>query len=64
MGISMNPKISGFRKWAETHEPMKIDKADSRANEDGINTVADDLLVGTLDRQPHRPWLVPGIGKL
>jgi hypothetical protein len=64
MAISINSKMSGFRKWAETHEPAKIDKADSRANEDGIDAVADDLLVGTLDQQPHRPWLVPGTGKL
>ena len=26
MGISMNPKMSGFRKWAEIHQPEKIDK--------------------------------------
>ena len=26
MGKSMNPKMSGFRKWAEIHEPTKIDK--------------------------------------
>ena len=63
MGIAINSKISGFRKWAETHQPAKRDNA---RNETGVEMAADDLLGGTtLDRRPqHRPWLVPGIGKL
>jgi hypothetical protein len=36
MGKSMNPKMSGFREWAEIHEPTKVDKARSGANEGGV----------------------------
>ncbi len=62
MGISINSKISGFRKWAEAHQPAKLDNA---RNESAVGMAADDLLgEKTLDRQPHRPWLVPGMGKL
>ena len=41
MGKSMNPKMSGFRKWAEIHEPTKIDKARTGANEGGAIAAAD-----------------------
>ena len=41
MGKSMNPKMSGFRKWAEIHEPTKIDKARTGANEGGVIAAAD-----------------------
>ncbi len=65
MGISMNPKTSGFRKWAEIHEPTKIDKARTGANEGDVIGAADARQDGkTPDQQPHRPWFVPGAGKL
>jgi hypothetical protein len=65
MGISMNPKMSGFRKWAEIHEPTKVDKARTGAEEIGVTAAADVHQAGkTADQQPHRPWLVPGVGKL
>jgi hypothetical protein len=64
MDISISSRTSGFRKWADIHEPTKIDKADSRATADSVDTASDELLVGTLDQQPHQPWLVPGTGKL
>ena len=41
MGKSMNPKMSGFRKWAEIHEPTKVDKARTGANEGGVIAAAD-----------------------
>jgi hypothetical protein len=41
MGISMNPKMSGFRKWAEIHEPTKIDEAGTGAKEGGVTAAAD-----------------------
>jgi len=66
MGISMNPKMSGFRKWAEIHEPTKIDKAPTGADEGGVIAAAggDQGAKKTSDQQPHRPWLVPGAGRL
>jgi hypothetical protein len=65
MGISMNPKLSGFRNWAEIHEPTKIDEARIGAKE-GEVVAATDLGQETKPSgpRPHRPWLVPGAGKL
>jgi hypothetical protein len=65
MGISMNPRMSGFRKWAEMHEPTKIDKNRTGANKSSVIGAADVHRAGnTPDQQPHRPWLVPGAGTL
>ena len=41
MGKSMNPKMSGFREWAEIHEPTKVDKACTEANDGGVIAAAD-----------------------
>jgi len=65
MGISMNPKMSGFRKCAEIHQLEKIDKTCTRAKEGGGVAAADGGQGATTqDRLPHRPWLVPGAGRL
>lgn len=65
MTISINSKMSGFRKWAEIHEPMKIDEACTGAKEGDVTAAADVHQAGkTADQQPHRPWLVPGAGRL
>jgi hypothetical protein len=64
MDVSLNGKMSGFRKWAEIHEPKKIVETRIAANE-GVAAAADDHQGGkTPDLQPHRPWLVPGVGRL
>jgi hypothetical protein len=63
MSISINRRTSGFRKWAEAHRQ----NGDTRAGamEDCGITVADPGQGGKIsDQPPHRPWLVPGIGKL
>jgi hypothetical protein len=62
MGESMNPKMIGFRKWAEIHEPTKIDEARSGANKGGVIAAADVDQDRKIPEQPHRP--VPGAGKL
>ena len=65
MGISMDHKLSGFRKWAEIHEPTKIDKARTVANKGGVVGAVDVHQAGeTPDQEPHRAWFVPGPGKL
>jgi hypothetical protein len=65
MDVSMNPKTSGFRKWAEIHEPTKIDEVRTGANKGDVNAAADVRQDNkTSDQQPQRPWLVPGAGKL
>jgi hypothetical protein len=66
MGISMNSRTSGFRKWSEAHDP-KIAAARAVAGEAPVISVPDlDLDKGlmTPQEQPHRPWLVPGSGTL
>ena len=61
MGISMNPRMSGFRKWAEIHQPEKIGKTRTGANEGAIAAADGDQGAKTSDQQPHRPSLVPGV---
>ena len=41
MDVSMKPKTSGFRKWAEIHEPTKIDEVRTGANKGDVNAAAD-----------------------
>ena len=65
MGVSMNTRMRGSRKWAEIREPTKIDKARAGANEGDVIGAANVRQDGeTPDQQPHRPWLVPEAGKL
>jgi hypothetical protein len=64
MGISINSKMSGFRKWAEIDQPAKIDEARIGAHEGAIAAADVDQGRTTPDPQLHRPWLVPGVGKL
>jgi hypothetical protein len=65
MGMSINSRISGFRKWVEIHDPEKIGEVRVAAKEDGVIAAADvDQGRTASDPQPHRPWLVPGAGKL
>jgi hypothetical protein len=63
MSISINSKMSGFRKWAEAHSQNNGGR--TRATDNRDTAVADpDARGKTADQRPHRPWLVPGIGKL
>ena len=63
MSISISGKMSGFRKWAEAHPQNNDGRIGATANRD--TAVADpDTRGKTADQWPHRPWLVPGIGKL
>jgi hypothetical protein len=64
MGISMNTRTSGFRKWSEAHDP-KIAGALAVAGEAAIISTPElDQEVTTPEEPPHRPWLVPGAGTL
>jgi hypothetical protein len=65
MYIALEDSYSkGFRKWADIYRP-EITK-NVRANEtDGNGTADSDLdRVMTSPDPPHRPWLVPGTGRL
>jgi hypothetical protein len=62
MGISMNSRTSGFRKWSEAHDPKIIG---SRVVEAAVISAPElDPPVKTPEKLPHGPWLVPGAGTL
>ena len=65
MAISINSNTSGFRNWSEALELRKLD--DTRGETVIAGDIADSDVgqeVMTPDQTPHRPWLVPGAGKL
>jgi hypothetical protein len=62
MYISLEDSCAkGFKKWADVHQPEKLDGARAAAGEGGV-IAAPDLAqrVTTPAEQPHRPWLLPG----
>jgi hypothetical protein len=66
MYISLRDSCTkGFKKWSDAHQPEI--KNDVRAGE-GYAVVATDPdlddRVMTSPERPHRPWLVPGVGRL
>jgi hypothetical protein len=65
MAISINNRASGFRKWSEALEPKRIGEVCDGTDE-GDGVAAPDVNQGamTSDERAHRPWLVPGAGKL
>ena len=60
MGVSINPKTSGFRKWAEIHEPTKIDEVRTGANKGDVNAAADVRQDNTTSDQWASPLGVEG----
>jgi hypothetical protein len=65
MAISINSNPSGFRKWSEAQELRR--SAEARAKAAEVEVIAPPDLAQemmTPDERPHRPWLVPGAGKL
>ena len=55
----------GFKKWADIHQPEKLDGARAGADEGSVIAASDlDQEVTAPPEQPHRPWLVPGAGTL
>jgi hypothetical protein len=61
MSISINSKMSGFRKWAEAHSQNNDGRTGATGDRD---TAVADPDTREKAARPHRPWLVPGIGKL
>jgi hypothetical protein len=61
----MNSSTGGFRKWSEAQELKRRGEARAEAGEvaiipaPGVNQA-----VMPPGEQPHRPWLVPGAGKI
>lgn len=65
MALSINSSTSGFRKWSEAQELKR--RAETRAEAGEIAVVLApgvDQAVMPPAEQPHRPWLVPGAGKI
>jgi hypothetical protein len=64
MYISLKDSCAnGFKKWADTHQPeIKHDLLASGGNGLAAASSDQDSLVVTSPEQPHRPWLVPGVG--
>jgi hypothetical protein len=64
VAISINSSTSGFRKWSEAQELKKHEKTRAGAGESGAPSLGSHLEIITSDETPHRPWLVPGVGRL
>lgn len=65
MVIAINKSSSGFRKWSEAQELKRIGEVRAGATRGRAGVPSDlDQMVITPDETPHRPWLVPGAGKL
>jgi hypothetical protein len=65
MALSMNSSRSGFRKWSEAQELKRRDEARAEAGEVAIiPALGVNQAVMRPGEQPHRPWLVPGAGKI
>jgi hypothetical protein len=65
MALPRNNSTSGFRKWSEAQEVKRRGEASAEAGEVAvIPTPGVDQTVTVPAEQPHRPWLVPGAGKL
>jgi hypothetical protein len=66
MYISLADSLAqGFRKWADAHPPDS--KIDDHASGGDVVNLADldaDGAVSTPRERAHRPWLVPGEGRL
>jgi hypothetical protein len=64
MALSMN-STSGFRKWSEAQELKRRGEAGAEAGEAAIIPAPGvNQAVMPPGEQPHRPWLVPGAGKI
>jgi hypothetical protein len=63
MPISINSSTSGFRKWSEAQELKKREKTGAGESGGAAASVVDQE-VSTSDATLHRPWLVPGVGRL
>jgi hypothetical protein len=60
MSISINSKMSGFRKWAEAQSQNNDGRTGATDNRN--TAVADpDARGKTAEQRPHRPWSSPGL---
>ena len=65
MALSINSRTSGFRKWSELQELKSRSKARAGSGEPAVAPGQEvDQEVMPPAEQPHRPWLVPGAGRL
>ena len=65
MSIAVDSRTSGFRKWAQARRPTTAGEPPG-ADDAGDVTAGAAVARGASAQQldAHRPWLVPGVGKL
>lgn len=65
MSIASDGRTSGFRKWAAARRPNTAgDAAVASEKAGGIGAAIGEGSATAQDLRPHRPWLVPGAGRL
>jgi hypothetical protein len=62
MTIWIDNRLSGLRKWSEAQEPKSKEGVEARANDKPTEESDEEPIAA--DPMPHRPWLVPGVGRL
>jgi hypothetical protein len=65
MTISIDRSTSGFRKWLEAQKLKEREKTRESVGESGgaaVPVVGHEVVAP--DETPHRPWLVPGAGRV
>jgi hypothetical protein len=60
MTVWTNYRLSGYRKWCEAQEAKQV--AEPGGNDKPTEEPDEELIA--VDPMPHRPWLVPGAGRL
>ena len=58
--------VNGFRKWSAAHVPASNDDGDHPGAGTPVALAQSELdePIMAPSEQPHRPWLVPGMGTL
>ena len=65
MDLHINNSTSGFRNWSEAQELKKRERTRAGADESGGSAAPGvDQEVITSEEALHRPWMVPGVGRL
>ena len=61
MTIWIDHRLNGFRKWSEAQKSKSKQGVEARANDKPTEESEEPIAA---DPMPHRPWLVPGAGRL
>jgi hypothetical protein len=64
MSIASDGRTNGFGEWAPARRPKTAGDAAASEKAGGIAAAIGDRSATAQDQRPHRPWLVPGAGRL